>query len=124
MKNLNGKLMRSLVSYKNALWVKRSQYNTTYNKLKNNVTDFAYEFLVYLKNDETNSLRICIFMALWIWLWEYVRYNFFNRNRTLARTAVYIHEDMKNYEINPAKDEIDANNYNKLHYSRVYTQKY
>jgi hypothetical protein len=125
MKFLNDMFKKNLVVYKNNLWVSRYKYNTKFEKFKNELRELSYEFLIYMKNSpNADNIRFFIYIFSAGTAYEYIRKNFVHRSKDLIRLGVVMHETMEKYDIDPPKDEADALNYNKLHYSREYTLKY
>jgi hypothetical protein len=124
MKLLNDIFKKSLIVYKNNLWVSKSKYKTYTEKLKLETQEFGYELLTYMKNDENNIIRFSIYFCLIFPCFEYIRRVFLNRNRDLVRSGRDIVLQIKEYEINPPKDKVDSENFNKMHYSKEYTLKY
>jgi hypothetical protein len=115
---------KNLVVYKNNLWVTKYKYKNNLHKFQNELRSFAYESLLYMSTERGSHVRRLIYVFFFIIAFKYIRYNYVNRNRDLMRTGVTVHEAIMGYEIDPPKDPVDANNYNKLHYSKQYTLKY
>ena len=123
MKLLNF-INKSLVVYKNHLWVSKTKYNAFINKFKNESREFFYELLVYMKNDDSQKIQIFVYFIIAIPIIEYIRVTFFNRDRGLMHVGRDLTLHVKDFQTNPVKDPIDSENYNKLHYAKEYTLKY
>jgi hypothetical protein len=124
MNLFNNFFKKGLVVYKSNAWLSRQKYNTKLAKFKSEFKEFAYEALIYLNSPRGNFIKIVVYAYSFAFAFNYMRRKFFNRDRKLGHTSIEVHTEAMKKDINPPKDATDANNYNRLHYSREYTLKY
>ena len=121
------KIQKGVTVFKNNSWIYKMKYKSTKDKFITNLRDFSYEFLLVWNCDDERRYYIKFFALLipvYI-LIKYTRDKFYARyGFALPLMGYKVHQEMKQYQTDLPRDAIEAENLNKLIYSREYTLKY
>ena len=121
------KIKKGVVLFKNNSWIYKMKYKNNMDKFTNNLRVFSYEFLMIWNSDDERRYYIKFFVILipiYI-LIKYTREKFYARyGYALPLMGYKVHQEIKQFQTDLPRNNIEANNLNKLSYSREYTLKY
>lgn len=119
--------MNKLTKFFNKSWIYKMKYKNAVEKFKNNTRDYAYEFLfIWNSNDwRLGILKYITILIPFVLFIKYIRAKLYAKHSfNLSLIGLLVHEEMTKYQTDLPRDKTEANNLNKLKYSREYTLKY
>jgi hypothetical protein len=119
--------MNKLSNFFNKLWVYKMRFKNSLEKLKISTKDHAYELLFIWNSRDwrLGYLKYLTILIPFVVFIKYIRERLYGRNSfALPTMGLLIHEEMIHYQTDVPRDKSEANNINKIKYSREYTLKY
>ncbi len=119
--------MNKLTKFFNKSWIYKMKYKNALDKFKNNTKDYAYE-LLFIWNSNDPRLALLKYLTIlipFVFFIKYIRERLYARSGfDLPAMGILVHEEMIKYQTDLPRDKFEANNMNKIKYSREYTLKY